>query len=98
LLKYIIPSILRSVSPKKTIKLPPQILDKFVGKYKSHELDIVVPVFREGDKLYSRTSFWDKVQLIPENETQFFGDSKNIGPFQINFVTDSSSLINFNNM
>ena len=89
LLKYIIPSILPPGSPLKAIQLPPQTLDKFVGKYKSDELGAVIPVFRKGDKLYSRTSFWDKFELIPRNETQFFGDSKNIGKFQADFVTDA---------
>jgi CubicO group peptidase (beta-lactamase class C family) len=93
LLKYIIPSIIPSISPKKAIKLPLESLDKFTGKYKAQDLDIVVPVFREGDKLYSRTSIWDKFELIPENETQFFGDSKNIGAFQIKFFTDNEGKI-----
>ena len=81
------------IFPKKTINLPPEFLDKLVGKYKSKELDIVVPVFREGGKLYTRTSFWDKVELIPENETQFFGDSKNIGNLQVNFVRDKEGEV-----
>ncbi|MDH3722687.1 MAG: hypothetical protein OER74_14420, partial [Desulfobacteraceae bacterium] len=48
----------------------------------------VAPIFREGDKLYTRTSFFDKVELIPESETQFFGVSKNIGEFKIHFIKD----------
>ena len=93
LLKYIIPSIVPPGSPLKAIQLPPQTLDKFVGKYKSDELDAVIPVFRKGDKLYSRTSFWDQFELIPQNETQFFGDSKNIGEFHANFVTDGFGVV-----
>ena len=88
LLNYIIPSIMPSISPAKTVKLPPKILDKLVGKFKAKELDIFVPVFREGDRLYSQTSFWDKIELIPENETQFFGDSRNIGNFKVDFILD----------
>ena len=64
------------------------MLDKFVGKYKAKELDAIVPVFREGDKLYVRTSFWDKVELMAESDTQFFGDSKNIGDFNVKFIMD----------
>jgi CubicO group peptidase (beta-lactamase class C family) len=93
LLKYIIPSIMPSISPRKTVILPPEMLDKLVGQYKAKDLDIIVPVFRKGDKLYSRTSFWDKVELIPENETQFFGNSKNIGEFQINFVKNKEGEV-----
>ena len=81
MLKYIIPSIMPSLSPKKAIKLPPEILDKLTGKYEAKEHGIVAPVFRERDKLYTRTSFWDKVELLPENETKFFGNSKNIRAF-----------------
>jgi len=93
LLKYIIPSIIPSIAPRKTVILPPEILDKLVGKYKAKEPDIIVPVFRVGDKLYTRTSFWDKVELFPENETQFLGGSKNIGDFQINFIKDKEGEV-----
>ena len=93
LLKYIIPSIISSIAPKKRIKLPSETLDKLVGKYKSEELDVVVPIFRKGDKLYSRTSFWDIFELIPETETQFFGDSRNVGEFEIKFISDNKGEI-----
>jgi CubicO group peptidase (beta-lactamase class C family) len=93
LLKYIIPSIVPSASLKKAVKLPPEILDELTGKYEAKAHDIVAPVFREGDKLYTRTSFFDKVELIPENETQFFGDSKNIGEFKIDFIRDKTGEV-----
>jgi hypothetical protein len=50
-------------------------------------------VFIEKDKLYTRTSFWDKVELIPKSETQFSGDSKNIGAFKILFIKDESGKV-----
>jgi hypothetical protein len=50
-------------------------------------------VFIEKDKLYTRTSFWDKVELIPKSETQFFGNSKNIGEFQIDFIKDKQGNV-----
>lgn len=93
LLKYIIPSIVPSASLKKAVKIPPEILDKLTGKYEAKSHGIVAPVFREGDKLFTRTSFFDKVELIPESETQFFGDSKNIGEFQINFIKDKNGEV-----
>lgn len=93
LLKYIIPSIVPSTAPKKTIKLPPEILDRLTGKYEAKAHGIIAPIFREGDKLYTRTSFWDKVELIPESETQFFGDSKNIGEFKIDFIKDKNGEV-----
>ena len=88
LLNYIIPSIAPSTMPKKVVKFPPEILDNLTGEYKAKEMGIVAPVFREGDKLYTRTSFWDKVELIPQSETQFFGNSNNIGEFKIVFIKD----------
>ena len=93
LLKYIIPSMVPSVTSNKTIKLPPEILDQYVGKYEAKQLGIVAPVFRENDKLYTRTSFWDKVELIPQKENQFFGDSENIGEFKVNFITDKEGKV-----
>jgi CubicO group peptidase (beta-lactamase class C family) len=93
LLKYIIPSIIPSIALKKRIKLPSETLEKLVGKYKSEELDVVVPIFRKGDKLYSRTSFWDIFELIPETETQFFGDSRNVGELEIKFISDKEGGI-----
>ena len=88
LLKYIIPSIVPSAAPKKAIKLSPEILDELTGKYETKEHGFVAPIFREGDKLYTRTSLFDKVELIPESDTQFLGDSKNIGEFKIHFIKD----------
>jgi len=88
LLKYIIPSIVPSAAPKKALKLSPEILDELTGKYETKEHGFVAPIFREGDKLYTRTSLFDKVELIPESETQFSGDSKNIGEFKIHFIKD----------
>ncbi|MDH3838845.1 MAG: beta-lactamase family protein [Desulfobacteraceae bacterium] len=88
LLKYIIPSIMPSTAPKKAIKLSPKILDELTGKYETKAHGFVAPIFRERDKLYTRTSFFDKVELIPESETQFFGVSKNIGEFKIHFIKD----------
>ena len=91
--KYIIPSMMPSISAKKEIKLSPEILDQFVGKYEAKQHGIVAPIFREKDRLYTRTSFWDKVELIPQSENQFFGDSKNIGEFQIKFITDKNGKV-----
>jgi CubicO group peptidase (beta-lactamase class C family) len=93
LLKYIIPSIVPSTAPKKAIKLPPEILDELTGTYEAKAFHIVAPVFREGDKLYTRTSLFDKVELIPESETQFSGDSKNIGAFRIRLIKDKEGKV-----
>jgi CubicO group peptidase (beta-lactamase class C family) len=88
LLKYIIPSIVPSAAPKKAIKLSPEILDALTGKYETKAYGIVAPIFRDGDKLYTRTSMFDRVELIPVGNTQFRGNSKNIGEFKIHFIKD----------
>jgi CubicO group peptidase (beta-lactamase class C family) len=93
LVKYIIPSIVPSTAPKTAIKLSPEILDELIGKYETKVYGIVAPIFREGNKLYTRTSLFDKVELIPESETQFFGDSKNIGEFKIHFIRDEQGNV-----
>jgi CubicO group peptidase (beta-lactamase class C family) len=93
LLKYIIPSVVPSAAPKKTIKLSPEILDELTGKYETKAHGFIAPIFREGDKLYTRTSVFDKVELIPESETQFFGDSKNIGEFKIHFIKNEQGKV-----
>lgn len=93
LLKYIIPSIVPSAGPKKAIKLSPKILDELTGKYETKVHGIVAPIFREGDKLYTRTSLFDKVELIAESETEFSGNSKNIGEFKLQFIKDEQGNV-----
>ena len=88
LIKYIIPAMVVTEPPLKTIKLDPDLLDKLTGKYKFKDMDVVVPVFREGDRLYTKTSFWEKVELLPERKNRFFGFSKNIGDFQVDVIND----------
>jgi CubicO group peptidase (beta-lactamase class C family) len=93
LLKYIIPSIVPSVAPKKAIKLTPEILDRLTGKYETKAHDFIAPIFREGDRLYTRISLFDKVELIAESDNQFWGVSKNIGDFKIHFIKDERGKV-----
>ena len=93
LIKYIIPSILPPEKPKEPIKLRPEILDEYVGQYRSNEIGATVPVFRQGGKLYSRTSLFDKFELTPESETQFVGHSRNIGAIRAHIIkTDDGEV------
>lgn len=95
LLKYIIPANIAPKTQKEIVRLTPETLDEFAGKYKSEELDLTVPVFRQGDKLYSRTSLFDKFELIPESETQFFARSKNAGEVRVHFVKNNAGEIKY---
>ena len=88
LIKHILPAMTTTGVPHNTIKLDPKILDKLTGKYKIKDMDVVVPVFREGDKLYTKTSFWEKVELFPERKNRFYGFSKYIGDFQVDVIND----------
>lgn len=88
LIKYILPAMTTTGAPYKPIKLDPKLLDKLTGKYKIKDIEVVVPVFREGDKLYTKTSFWEKVELFSERKNRFYGFSKNIGDFQVDVVSD----------
>jgi hypothetical protein len=54
----------------KEITLAPAILDRYVGRYKFSETDII-SIEREGTGLICRTGP-DKLQLFPESERGFF--------------------------
>jgi hypothetical protein len=38
--------------------------------------------------------FWNKVELKPSSEMQFFGDSKRVGKFYITFIADQRGEVN----
>jgi len=61
LLRYILPSVDSSLISNQTIQLPPDLLNSFVGRYKSEELDHELPLIRQGDHLYVRENIWTKV-------------------------------------
>ena len=73
--------------------MPPELLDRFVGRYKSEELDHELPLIRQGNNLYIKENFWTKVELKPNSETQFSGDSKQVGKFNIKFFIDRNGNV-----
>ena len=93
LLKYILPAMIPTGKPRKTVKLDPGYLDRLTGKYKIKGIDAVVPVFREGDTLYTKTGFWETVELFPENENRFFGSSKKFGDFRVDVINDENGNV-----
>jgi len=93
LLKYILPAMVPTGEPRKTVKLGPGYLDRLTGKYKIKDIDAVIPVFREGDTLYTKTGFWETVELVPENENRFFGFSKKLGDFQVDVINDENGNV-----
>ncbi len=98
---YIIPAVLPSWPSRKTIKVATQNLDACVGTYKfiQEKEPITVVIFREGDRLFGRSNEdEEKAELFPETENQFFGTSKDIGDFRINFVKDDNGEVNHFNL
>jgi len=93
LIKYILPSMVPAGQPRKTVTLDPGYLDRLTGKYKIKDIDAVIPVFREGDTLYTKTGFWETVELFPESENRFFGSSKKLGDFQVDVINDEKGNV-----
>ena len=90
---YIIPAQLAQVPLRKSIKLDPEVLDKYLGEYKFTHGDEIITIFRQGDKLYAKASDGDIDELLPASEDQFFGTAKDIGDFLVNVVRDERGAV-----
>ena len=77
----------------KNVKLDPVFMDRLTGKYKIKDIGAVIPVFREGNTLYTKTGFWEKVALLPENENCFHGFSKKFGDIQVDVIYDKKGNV-----
>jgi CubicO group peptidase (beta-lactamase class C family) len=93
LIKYILPAMVPAGEPHKIVKLDSGSLDRLTGKYRIREIDTVVPVFREGNTLYTKTGFWEKIELFPESENRFFGSSEELGEFQVDVINDENGNV-----
>jgi CubicO group peptidase (beta-lactamase class C family) len=93
MVKYIIPAVLTPSPPRRTIKLDSKMVEKYVGDYEFQKLNIPLTIFREGDSLFFKSPDEEKGELFPATETQFFGTSKKIGDFQVNFFKDKKGEI-----
>ncbi len=93
LIKYILPSMIPDRPPRKIAKLDPEFSDRLTGKYKIKDIGAVIPVFREGNTLYTKTGFWEKVALLPENENCFHGFSKKFGDIQVDVIYDKKGNV-----
>ena len=94
---YILPAVLESYPDQKTFKVSNKVLDNCTGEYKYIESQetIILKIFRKGDKLYAnRDSEKETVELFPQSNVRFFGTSKEIGDFFINFIEDDKSSVN----
>jgi hypothetical protein len=79
--------------PRRTAKLDSKIIEKYVGNYEFQRLNLPLTIFREGDNLFFKSPDEEKGALFPETETQFFGASKEIGDFQVNFFKDKKGEV-----
>lgn len=95
LLRYILPAVDTSLTSNQLIQLSQELLDRFIGKYKSEELDHELPLYRRGNHLYVKENFWSKVEIKPVSETRFIGDSKQVGKFFMEFVMDQDGNVGY---
>jgi CubicO group peptidase (beta-lactamase class C family) len=93
LIKYILPAMIPAGATRKFVKLDSGYMDNLTGKYKIKDIGAVVPVFRKGDTLYTKTGFWETVELFPENENRFFGSSKKFGELLVDVIKNKNGNI-----
>ena len=92
MVNHIIPAMLPPAPPRRTVKLDSEILEKYVGEYEYQRAKTPLTIFREGDNLFFRGN-QETGLLFPETETRFFGTSKEIGDFQVDFFKDKKGEI-----
>ncbi len=90
---YIIPAMLPPVPRRKAIKIDPNALDGYVGKYRLKFSNMPLVIFRKGDKLFVPTPYREFVELFAESEYRFFGTSKEFGDTQLDFTKDEKGNI-----
>ena len=91
--------ILPAVIPVKEKAASPEqdVLDTYIGKYefKSDREHIHVAIMRVGNTLFGQSDDdEEKIKLLPETESQFYGTSKKIGGFKLKFVKNQKGDIN----
>ncbi len=77
--------------PKKHVIaiLNPEILDRYIGKYKIKE-DYILTLTKEDNKLILQATGQRKVEIYPETETKFFNESIDA---EISFVKDEKGKV-----
>ena len=95
MINSILPAMLPPSPPRKSIKLDSKAIEKYVGDYEFQKFKIPLTIFREDDRLFFRSPDEEKGELFPETKTQFFGSSKEIGDFQVNFFEDARGEIKY---
>jgi CubicO group peptidase (beta-lactamase class C family) len=95
LANYIIPAVLPTAPPRKTIKLNQKIVDKYLGDYESKEINEKLTVLKEGETLYIQHWNGEKGRLFPETESISYVTSKELGDLQFTFIRDKKGEIRY---
>jgi CubicO group peptidase (beta-lactamase class C family) len=93
--KYIIPAVMPPGPPREIAKVDVTVLETYVGTYKfKHNGETeTVNIFLKDSRLYGRGDDEEKVELFAKSESQFFGTSKEIGEFKLQFIKDQKGDI-----
>jgi hypothetical protein len=86
--RYILPALKRSGPPQQKPNAGVQALKKYVGTYEfEHDgQSETVHVILKDARLYGYSNDEEPVELYPTAENKFFGTSKHIGGFKLQFV------------
>ena len=85
-----LPALRLSGPPQQKINVDVKFLEAYVGTYRfKHDGQTeTVNIILKGNKLYGHSDGDDIVELYPTAENKFFGNSKDIGGFKLQFVKD----------
>jgi CubicO group peptidase (beta-lactamase class C family) len=90
---YILPAIVGAFRLLKPVKIDPQILEGYVGKYQIKPGGLTLEVVQKGDSLFLKPiplMFWIEIEMKPKSEREFFGTWRYIGNFQSQFIRDEN--------
>ena len=98
LIGYIIPAVAPPRPPPMIVNVAPKVLETYVGTYKfEHDGQTeTVNIILKDNRLYGYSDDEEIVELYPAAENKFFGTSKDIGGFKLQFVKDQKGeVVNF---
>jgi CubicO group peptidase (beta-lactamase class C family) len=79
----------RRANARVAVKLDPEVLEAYVGKYKFETFDRILTVTRDGARLFADTPKTYPSELFAESESKFFLKTR---PAQITFVKDGGQV------
>ena len=92
---YIIPAVAPPRPPPMIVNVAPKVLETYVGTYKfEHDGQTeTVNVILKDNRLYGYSDDEELVELYPTAENKFFGTSKDIGGFKLQFAKDGKGAV-----